>query len=423
VVTSSDVVIVGAGPAGAASAILLARSGLDVVLIDRHEFPRPKPCGDCLSPNASRWLDRLGVLETVNELRPARLHGWNIVAPGGAAFQARFDEMTRDPLVATALAVSRSRLDAVLVAEARRSGVRLITGVRITDVMPDVQGVRGTDAAGEPFAVGARLVVAADGLRSVIARRLDLVSRAPRVRKLSLTAHATGVLMDSAFGEMHLADGMCVGLAPVTAGDDAVFNVTLVVDADRAGRAVASDPMSFFRQSLDRFSGLAGRIRDIAFVPTEAGEGREPRLLASGPFDVPVRRVTIPGLALVGDAAGYFDPFTGQGIHSALEGAHLLARHAIPELLRTPHSRPRLGSFANELRGKIRQRHLVQRMIEAVVSRPRLSDRMIPRLARRPAAGRALLATTGDLAPARSLFSPGFMLALAGPPALEAHRS
>jgi flavin-dependent dehydrogenase len=410
-VKPADVVIVGAGPAGAATAVSLARAGLDVVLLDRCAFPRPKPCGDCLSPNVSRLLDRLGLLDAVLAERPARLQGWRIVSPHARSFETRFDEITDDPAITSALALRRDRLDAVLLEAARTAGAHVRTGIHVTGLLPDAAGVVCRTKTGEPLAVRARLTVGADGLRSVIAVRTGAVRRAARVRKLSLTTHVAGVAGDPVLGEMHLADGMCLGIAPVTDRSD-LFNITLVADADRFGRVLARDADGFLRASIDRFP--RARERFVGVTLPQSGEW-----LASGPFDRPVRPIVMPGIALVGDAAGYFDPFTGQGINQALEGAALLAEAAINALHDGPRRHPVLHSYAWRLRSRLRGPRAVQRMIDFILSRPRLADSMIARLGRRPVAARALIAATGDIAPAWSVAAPATLLALAGPPIRE----
>lgn len=408
---SADVIVVGAGPSGATCAMLLSRAGHDVLLLDRAAFPRAKACGDCLSAAATGVLDRLGVLDAVLARRPARLEGWRIVAPDGSAFTGRFPAPAGGGR-GSALALARDRLDDVLVDAAARSGARLRTGVRVTDVLRDdagrVSGVVANDADGQTLRLGAKLVVGADGLRSTIARRLGLVRRSPRRRKLSLTAHVRGVAGVGSFGEMHLTGGACAGIAP--AGERC--NLTLVADAERFGSRVGGRPVDFFWRMLDRFPALAGRIESAETVPGPADDAASdpPPLLASGPFDWPTRDVVRDGAAVVGDASGYFDPFTGQGIFRALRTAEILADEADAALRRGPVSARTLRRYARRRARMLAGTRRVQQIVEYVTSRPTLAGRAIRALARSPATADALVAVTGDLLPARRLLSPRLFL-------------
>jgi flavin-dependent dehydrogenase len=408
----ADVVIVGAGPAGSATALHLARAGFHVLLLDRQPFPRAKPCGDCLSPQATRLLLDLDVLGSVDACAPAKLAGWRIVSPREIVFEGRFDSIAGvDPLVSTAYAMPRARLDALLLDAACKAGADIRTGVHVTSVAGDC-GVSGTLSDGTPFVTQARLLVGADGLRSVVARRAGLTGRRARLRKVSLTAHVRGAQLARDLGEMHLGDGVTAGVAPVTRDVDPTHNVTLVASAPRFGRDIARDAGGFFRRALETFPRLRGRTRSAQFVLHEP-DGRT--LLASGPFDVPTRDVVTHGCALVGDAAGYYDPFTGQGIYQALASAELLAMHALPWLRRPAQIVPALRAYARRQRLLIRSARVLQRVIEHVTSRPALADRAIGRLCRRPIAGRALLAATGDLTSPWSVFSPAVLIAFATP--------
>ena len=403
-----DVLIIGAGPAGSTLALLLARAGLDVLLVDRAAFPRAKPCGDCLSAEAARLLLRLGLLPAVQELQPATLLGWRIFGPAGACFSAAFRDLgDADPVVHGALAVPRRELDAALLNAAADAGARVLTGWVAIDLVRDGRWVKGVllrDPQGVRREVRALLTVGADGLRSRVARRLGAVARPARIRKLSLTTHITRPGGGDWFGEMHVGDGVCAGLAPVGA-NGRCWNLTVVADADRFGR-LATRPRAFFGAMLGRLPMLAGR-------------GLEPaELLASGPFDAPIRRVTFPGAVLVGDAAGYFDPFTGQGIYHAMAGAERLAEVLVGCFRLAPGIPPgvrELQPYASAHASLTRGPRRVQRLIHHVLDRPPLAELAVAGLARRPRAAAALLAVTGDLRPAASLLSPRLAVSLLFP--------
>jgi len=385
-----DAVVVGAGPAGAAIAARLAGEGFGVLLLDRAEFPRRKACGECVSPAGVEALRSLGALSAVLAAGPAPLAGWRIRAEGGAGFAGRFPEGR------TGLGIARETLDAILVEHARACGAEVRTGLRVRDLLREGERTCGVVAGrgGAEVALRARVVVGADGLRSVVLRRLGLVRRAPRLRKVALTAHVRGADGLADTGELRVRAGGCLGIAPVGEGR---ANVSVVVAGGAPG-AVAGGAAGCFDRAL-RGYGLEGveRVDEV---------------LATGPFDWPVRCTVADGAVLVGDAAGYYDPFTGQGIFRALRGAELAAEAVGAALRRGDVSAAALSGYDRARRRAFGPGERLQQVIEAFVSRPRALAAAARRLDRRPEAADALIRVTGDLEPVRSLLDPALLFRL-----------
>ncbi len=400
------VLVVGAGPAGSSLALRLRRRNLPVRILDARSFPRSKPCGDCLSPGATPLLRELGVLEDLRRHRPARLRGWRIRTPEGRWFEGRFSPRRgRGP--PHGLALPRRGLDEVLLAAAVEAGAEFLPGRRVYRLLRDGGRVTGAvarapDGREEPHP--AALVVGADGLRSTVARRVGGVRRGPRPR-LALVGRFRDCGSPDLLGQLRLSREGVVGAAPVGEGR---MNVTVVVPA-RTAAEISRDRDAFFRDRLRR-AGLASRL---------AGARRPDPLEITGPFRVTPRRLAGPGFLLVGDAAGYFDPLTGQGIYRALVTARLAAR-TIPGLLANgdrhrpdrpgrpapPESRERvlLERYVRELERILGPGRRVQREVDRAVSRPGLVEELGVLLEKRPGLGSLLLEVTGDrLGPAALL--------------------
>ena len=398
-----DVVIVGGGPGGACLAWSLARAGLDVVVLDRARFPRAKPCAEYLSPECSRILEAMGALEGVERAGAAHLRGMTIRAPDGTQFRGEFAAAHgftsfRD----RGLALPRVRLDALLLDRARGAGARVHEGVRVDDVIRDAAGrAAGVATQGDAGLVHARLVVGADGLRTIVGRRLGLVRGARWPRRVAIVAHYEGVLGIGPYGEMHVARDGYVGLANVGGGRT---NVAAVVPLS-AARRFGGDAAAWLDAWIAGHPHLAERF---------AAALRVTPAMVTGPFAMHAHRAWAPGAALVGDAADFFDPFTGEGIYSALRGAELLAAQLMAAgVLASPRATDAaLARYEAARREAFRGKWRVERLIGMVVASPFLMNRAARALSADSDMADLLVGVAGDFVPPSQVLQPRFVLRL-----------
>lgn len=389
--TDPDVVVVGGGPAGSTAAHLLVRRGWRVLVVDRARFPRAKACGECVNPGAVEALRRLGLLDVVMALGPSRLQGWRVRAPG-ADVAGDFGGDTHG------LGVSRKLLDHALLGAARDAGVSILEDARVERVTPADSAGRGPQhgrpsvtvlVGGERRTLTPRLVVGADGLRSVVSRSLGLVTRGSAPAKASVTVHVSGSGLPTDRGVLDLRDGRTLGVAPIGARG---WNVTLVVDASRDGHLLAGDPTTVLASTLrDRFPGARWTLDDGPW--------------ASGPFHWSVRRCWAPGVVLVGDAAGYFDPFTGQGIYRALRSAELAAEAGHRSLEGSEPDWTRLATYQRRWTREMRWSRLIQRGVDHVMAHPSLRTPLLRRLYATGGLS-SVIRVTGDAASPTALLRP-----------------
>jgi len=309
-----DVAIAGAGPAGALAAIILAKAGMRVRLFDRARFPRPKLCGDTLNPGALDVLQRhVDVSSLIAHSDP--IDGMLLTGPGGVRVRATYGRglagraITRDVLdhwlVARAIDAGASIEEQALVKEAAMAGGR-VAGLRL-----------GNAAA--PVTHPARMVIAADGRRSTLAIGRGLSRQPQRPRRWAVGSYFTDVDGVTTLGEMHVRRGHYIGVAPVPGG---LTNACLVVPHQSGDSPLAApaDLLTRYLRDDPELSSRFARARAVA----------APSVL--GPMAVDAQAAGEPGLLLAGDAAGFIDPMTGDGLHFALAGAELAATVALDVL-------------------------------------------------------------------------------------------
>jgi geranylgeranyl reductase family protein len=397
-VSAADLLIVGGGPAGTSTAIRAARAGLRVTLVDRARFPRDKACSEYMSPETLRQLDLIGMLSVLDGYGGTALAGTTVIGPRGSSLTGLFAKAGVQPFRPTGLSLPRRLLDAELISAARRAGATVLEGTTVEDLLYDRGAVAGVVTRREGGAVAtlrARLTIGADGLRSVVARRLG-GRRYGLPSRMAFVAHVAEVSGLSDQAEMHVGTEGYVGLNPLGNG---VTNVALVVPR-RLAREARGRTEAFFLERLGQFPGVRGRVDGRHIVR---------QVLVTGPFAARSRRPVVNGALLVGDAADFFDPFTGEGICTALRGGAMAAETAIAALdLPGPAMAERLAGYRRARRRAFAGKWAVERLIGYGMLAPPLFDRAIERLERRGWA-HTLIGVTGDFVPARAVLNPRFL--------------
>lgn len=382
-----DVLVVGGGPAGSATAIHLARRGYEVILADRATFPREKICGEGVSPEAWTSLRELGIEAAVRSLSPWPLQGMRLRSPDGTSFCGRYGDRS-------GFALRRLRLDEALLARARAAGANVRVATRVERPAADGRGPRlhgPGDDRGED--VAARVVVAADGRGGGFTAGLGLVRLSRSLRKFSVRGHWEGMGGLSELGEMHVGGGGYCGVAPLSATAANVAFVLDVAEMPAAGGRIEA----FYREKLRRWPELAERLAVATLIAPPQ---------ATGPLAVEARSLVHGNVVLVGDSAGFYDPFTGEGVTLALRSAGLAAE-AIEDHLR--HGRP-LSIYAERRKVATTDKFRFNRLLQVVVARPALANVMARKLERRPDIADTLVGVAGDFVPTtaalrlRSLF-------------------
>ena len=395
-----DVLIVGGGPAGASTAFQLARRGVRVRVLERARFPRAKACAECLSPQASRVLEDMGVLREL-ETRGVWLRGMTVRAPNGVSAQGDYATHAVHGFHDRGLAIRRELLDAALLRRACDAGADVTEDCRVTDVLRDnhgsVCGVTVLDSGGSR-AMRAPIVVAADGLRSVVARRLGLARTAAWPRRISLVAHYRGVGDVTDYVEMHVERDGFVGIADVGEG---VTTVAAVFPVRRAAE-MSRDRSAFLDRWLASKRQLAGRFQRAR---------RDAGASAIGPFASHARRAWHPGALLVGDAADFYDPFTGEGIYAALRGGELAAA-AVTQALEAPANSSIFREYDAVRRREFGGKWVVERFIGAGVAFAPITNRAVRALAGTKGLADLLVGVTGDFVPASRVLTPGYLARL-----------
>jgi menaquinone-9 beta-reductase len=370
--SQAGAVVVGAGPSGAATALALSRAGHSVTVIDSARFPRDKACGEGLMPPGVACLHRLGVLDDVLAVGAPRIQGVAYThGAGTAAAYASFPDPP-DGGERWGLGVRRTLFDSVLVEALRRAPrVTLLEGVRATGVLHASSGlVCGvTTEQGE---VPATVVVAADGLHSPLRAAAGWTAPTRGAGRYGLAGHWTL--------DVRELDRITVTFAQRQEWYQCPVGPELLLVSTLGGRS--------------RIGVTARNYVAAARAALPALRGAEPvggRVLAAGQFRQRSRTVAAGGMFLVGDAAGYDDPTTGEGIGIGLILGERLGLQLAALLSGDVDSTTAQARYRQDHIALHRNRTRVTTLALLMARHPRLSRRAVARASERPGALEALL--------------------------------
>lgn len=321
-----DVIIVGAGPAGTSAAIHLALSGARVLLAEQKKFPRPKLCGEFISPECLDHFERLGVADRMLTAGGARLTRTVFYSRGGHSVDVPSEWFSG---TGGALGLSRAEMDHLLLDQARSVGVEVFEGTQASGLIANGQGVRGVRLKSDngEHDCQAGVTIDATGRKRALARRLDhgqqngAKKKSARAPFVAFKAHLENSRADEGACEIYFYRGGYGGLSSVEGGRS---NLCFIASADDVRRCGA-----------DAESVMRGVVSQNSRAAYTLGRARACTEWLGVSLDSFGRRELIParGLLAIGDAAAFIDPFTGSGMLMALESGEVAAaaitRHLI----------------------------------------------------------------------------------------------
>jgi len=391
--------VVGAGPAGSATASYLARAGVDVLLLEKAQFPREKVCGDGLTPRAVKALIGMGV--PVGEQDGwVRNKGMRIIG-AGVRLELPWPELSSYP--GYGLVRTRLDFDEILARTAQKAGARLLEGVTVTGPVLDDDGritgvtTRSTDAGRAERSYRARVVVAADGNSSRLSLAMGLSKRDDRPMGVAVRTYYTTPRHDDDYLEswLDLWDGprQLPGYGWIFGMGDGTSNV---------GLGLLNTSASF--QNID-YRVLLRRWLDG--MPAEWGFTEENRTK-------PVRGAALPmgfnrtphytrGLLLAGDSGGMVNPFNGEGIAYALESGEIAARVIVQALARPAAADAErvLQAYPRILKDSYGGYYTLGRLFVEIIGKPSFMQFATRHGVKRPAVMRFTMKLLGNLTETR----------------------
>ncbi len=401
--SSVDVIIIGGGPAGCAMALDLNRRGYAVALCDQAKFPRDKVCGEFISPGADPILFKLGVLSSIEALTPKRLKGVAISSYESSELEIDYPALTQTGLRPSSLSVPRYQLDALFLKQVQSAGVKVFEQYKVTDFIFDngcVVGVQGWDETKTAFSMQAKLVVDAGGRNAIALRKFGLKRESKNNNKIAFSAHWQGVQLPDDYCYMHVSRPGYTGISSVGNGR---ANVVLVVERSALDSERAEKPEAFYQRVLMSNCRRSKMLQDAQ--PVEAV-----RSVASLAFAV--RPVPCGGLVLVGDAMGFIDPFTGEGIYLSLRSSQIAGEVIHAGFQSMNFSRNFLAVYDKRRQEEFDGKFLLSRVLQWLIYNRSFCNRVMKSLSTNRVLAETLAGVIGDILPAKKVIAMKFLLQL-----------
>ena len=402
-----DVAIVGAGVAGAALASRLARAGVDVVVLERAPAWHWRAAGVFASPLVVDALWRTGLADPLIDRLARRIPAMRLSTPRGSMVELTYGAERGGPM---AIGLDRSALDPALVELAWTSGAEIRRGATVSEVRLGGDSTRLTIRDGDGTSnLQARVVVGADGPHSVVGRAVGVhrpVRLAPRV---GLSFHLADPRGDDPV-DARLAvirDGY-VGVAPVPGGR---VNVGIVVGPSWGAALRGDGAATVSARILRSIAPTAGD--PLPWRPHIDQPSDE--IAGAAPLGIRATRRAGRGWFLVGDAAGFLDPLSGEGLHRALVSAELAAAAIAAVIGRRIDPARAAAAYDRAMQRRFATKDGVSWLLQAFLARPIALEYAARRLAARPDARATMGLVMGDLIPAGRAFDPRFLAAVLRP--------
>lgn len=329
-----DVIVVGAGPAGSAAAARLAQLGHDVLLLDKNDFPRDKPCGDGIPPGTIEILNGLGMADALRAAGFYSVHRIILGSPWGRTWETAFDPKRPGGRFVIA---RRRAFDALIQSHAVVCGAEF-QRANVTSVLREGSRVVGVRAAtdGNSREIRSRIVIGADGATSIVGREMRRGKQRLRDRAVAIRAYAEGLQTLPHTVEFYFERWCRPGYAWVFPLGADTANVGVIMRSDR------------YRDCGDNLHGLLERFLASDRVRARRTSGWELRNVASWQLACasgPTGPRVFDGALLVGDAGRWVDALTGEGIHNALVSSQVAAAVAHEAIAAGDVSAASLGAY------------------------------------------------------------------------------